>query len=87
MDEHALAVAFGLVEKRWSVSRANNEDLPTEASPRVTNFTIESCNVMLPCLETTLGLSRGTDSASLSGEDADHARVDILYRIFDSIHH
>jgi len=41
MDEHALAVAFGLVEKRWSVSRADNGDLPTEASPRVTNFSIE----------------------------------------------
>ena len=41
MDEHALTVAFGLVEKRWSVSRATNEDLPTEVSPRVANFSIE----------------------------------------------
>ena len=41
MDEHVLTVAFELVEKRWSVSRANNEHLPTEASPRVTDFSIE----------------------------------------------
>jgi len=41
MNEHALIVAFGSVEKRWSVSRATNEDLPTEASPRVTNFSTE----------------------------------------------
>jgi len=41
MDEHALTVTFGLVERRWSGSRANNEDVPTEASPRVTNFSVE----------------------------------------------
>jgi len=40
MDEHVLTVAFGSVEKRWSASRAT-EDLPTEASPRVTNLSIE----------------------------------------------
>lgn len=33
-----LTVASGLVKKRWSVSRTNNEDLPTEASPMITNF-------------------------------------------------
>jgi len=82
MDEHALTVAFGLVEKRWSVSRANNEHLPTEASP---SAAWSPCNAMMACLEITLGPSRGTDSPSLSGEDADDARVDILYRIFDRI--
>jgi len=41
MDEHALTVTFGLVEKRWSVTRVNNEDVPTEASPRVTSFSVE----------------------------------------------
>jgi len=41
MHEHALTVTFGLVEKRWSVTRTNNEDVPTEASPRVTNFSVE----------------------------------------------
>jgi len=82
MDKDALTVAFGLVERRWSVSRATNEDLPTEASQILA---YSACNDMLPCLEITPGLSRGTDSPSLSGEDADHARVDILYRIFDRI--
>jgi len=38
MDEHVLKVASGLVKKRWSESRTNNEDLPTEASPMITNF-------------------------------------------------
>jgi hypothetical protein len=38
MGERVLPVKFGLVKKRWSVSRTNNDDLPTEASPMITNF-------------------------------------------------
>jgi len=38
MVDSVLTVASGLVKKRWSVSRTNNEDLPTEASPMITNF-------------------------------------------------
>jgi len=40
MDEHVLIAASRLVKKRRSVSRTNNEDLPTEASPMITNFSI-----------------------------------------------
>jgi len=37
-DEHVLTVASALVKKGWLVSRTNNEDLPTEASPMITNY-------------------------------------------------
>jgi len=40
MDDHVLTVASGLVKKRWSVSRTSNEDLPTEASPMIMNFSL-----------------------------------------------
>ena len=36
--QRVLTVASGFVKKRWSVSRTNNEDLPTDASPMITNF-------------------------------------------------
>jgi len=38
IDEDVQTVASGLVKKRWSVSRTNNEDFPTEVSPMITNF-------------------------------------------------
>jgi len=37
MDENVLTVASGSVNKCWSASRNNNEYLPTDASPMVTN--------------------------------------------------